>query len=388
MEGKNKIKILETIRQGQIGGGESHLLSLVENLDRTRFDPVVLSFTGGPMVDRLIDLGVKTEIIYTERPFDVFRWKEVKEFIKSNDIDLIHAHGGRANSNVFWAARKLGIPIVQTVHGWSFNESQNLIKRKIRTVGEHFLTKESALNISVSASNQQTGKKTFTDFQSVVINNGIDLRRFNPDSSFTDIKEELNIPRENVLLLFLARFAKEKQPLKPIIAFSRAVEKNPNLHLLMVGDGELKSRAVALATELGIQEKITFQPFRADVPDLLSAADIYLLTSLWEGMPIGLLEAMAMRKAVIVSKVDGTIDIIKNEVNGLLVGLDNIDRDLAEAMLKLASDQVLREEMGDRAKATVTDKYSASQMTREIEEIYLQVLKRSVHAQKPELMPD
>jgi glycosyltransferase involved in cell wall biosynthesis len=388
MEGKNKIKVLETIRQGQIGGGESHLLSLVENLDRTRFDPIVLSFTGGPMVDRLMDSGVKTKIIYTERPFDIFKWKEVKKFIESNDIELIHAHGGRANSNVFWAARKLGIPIIQTVHGWSFNDSQSLIKRKIRTAGEHFLTKESALNISVSASNQQTGKKTFTDFQSVVVNNGIDLKRFDPNRSFTDIRGKLNIPRENILLLFLARFAKEKQPLKPIIAFSKAVEKNPNLHLLMVGDGELKNKAVALATEFGIQEKITFQPFRADVPDLLSAADIYLLTSLWEGMPIGLLEAMAMRKAVIVSKVDGTVDIIKNGVNGLLVGLDNIDHDLAETMLKLASDHILRGEMGDRAKATVTDKYSASKMTREIEEIYFQVLKRRVDVQRLELMTD
>jgi glycosyltransferase involved in cell wall biosynthesis len=385
MQVGKKITVLETIRQGQIGGGESHLLSLVENLDRKQFTPIVLSFTGGSMVDRLRDSGVKTRIIYTERPFDIFKWGEVKQFIKSNDIDLIHAHGGRANSNVFWAARKLGIPVIQTVHGWSFNDSQNLIKRRIRTAGEHFLAKESALNISVSASNQQTGKEAFMDFQSVVVNNGIDLNRFNPGKSFTDIRGELNIPRESILLLFLARFAKEKQPLKPIIAFSEAVKKNPNLHLLMVGDGDMKSRAESLAIELGIAEKITFQPFRSDVPDILAASDIYLLTSLWEGMPIGLLEAMAMGKAVIVSKVDGTTDIIQDGVNGLLVDLANIDRDLAKAIIHLASDPLLLKSLGDRAKATVTDRYSALRMTKEIEDIYLQVLSAKGHTQKAPL---
>ena len=76
---KKKIKVLECIRQGQIGGGESHLLSLVENLDRDRFEPVVLSFTDGPMVERLRALKVRTHIIYTEKPFDVSKWRKVKE---------------------------------------------------------------------------------------------------------------------------------------------------------------------------------------------------------------------------------------------------------------------------------------------------------------------
>ncbi len=74
-----KIKVLECIRQGQIGGGESHLLSLVENLDRDVFDPVVLSFTPGPMVDRLKAMHVKTDVIFTERPFDFTKWRKVRK---------------------------------------------------------------------------------------------------------------------------------------------------------------------------------------------------------------------------------------------------------------------------------------------------------------------
>src|SRR5258708_37096045 len=101
----NKIKILECIRQGLIGGGESHLLSLVENLDRSRFYPVVLSFTDGPMIDPLKQMGVECHIIHTEKPFDFTKWKQVKNLLKEKQIDIVHAHGTRANSNILWAAR-------------------------------------------------------------------------------------------------------------------------------------------------------------------------------------------------------------------------------------------------------------------------------------------
>src|ERR1700739_1426094 len=97
-----QIKVLECIRQGQIGGGESHLLSLVENLDQSKFQPIVLSFTDGPMIERLNKMGVETHVIYTEKPFDVSKWKKVKQLLKQKDIQLVHAHGTRANSNVLW----------------------------------------------------------------------------------------------------------------------------------------------------------------------------------------------------------------------------------------------------------------------------------------------
>ena len=171
-----KIRVLECIRQGQIGGGESHLLSLVENLDKTQFEPAVLSFTDGPMIERLKQMGIPVHIIHTTKPFDVLKWKTVKKFIREQNVDLIHAHGTRANSNILWAAKSLGIPVIYTVHGWSFHPDQTPFTRKIRITGEKYLTSRSDLNISVSASNQQTGKDFIPSFHSVVINNGIDLQ--------------------------------------------------------------------------------------------------------------------------------------------------------------------------------------------------------------------
>ncbi len=369
-----KIKVLECIRQGQIGGGESHLLSLVENLDRNRFEPIVLSFTNGPMVDRLKEMGVETHVIYTEKPFDIRKWNTVKRFIKSKQIDLVHAHGTRANSNILWASRSLNIPVIYTIHGWSFHANQKLLVQKIRILGERYLTAKSTLNISVSKSNQQSGKEYMPSFQSVVVNNGINQTKFNPDKVYKNIREELGISKDKILVLFIARFTLHKQPLTLIRAFAKALQQNPNMYLLMVGDGDQKQEAIQLIDELQIKDNITLESFRQDVPDILAASDIFVLPSLWEGLPIGLLEAMAMSKAIIASNVDGTSEIIEDGVNGRMVQTNNLIENTATALLELSNNPLLRETFQQNARNTVKDRFNAATMTREIETIYLTTL--------------
>src|SRR5690606_27417924 len=115
----------------------------------------------------------------------------------------------------------------------------------------------------------------------------------------------------------------------------------PQMHLLMVGEGEQKEAALQLVKEQGNGKHITFLPFRQDVPDLLAAGDIFVLPSLWEGLPIGLLEAMSMGKAIIATRVDGTSEIIMNNENGLLTEPGNT-ADLSSSLLRLSTDGQLR----------------------------------------------
>ncbi len=375
MEEKHKIKVLECIRQGQIGGGESHLLSLSENLNKNIFEPVVLSFTDGPMINLLNKMNIDTTIIYTEKPFNFFIWKKVRAFIKEKKIELIHAHGTRANSNVYWAAQSLKIPLIYSIHGWSFHDNQKSFIKKIRVYSEKFLTSKSRINISVSESNKQTGIKNIKSFSSVVINNGIDQQKFNPAKTFKNVRKELAINEQQIVLLFIARFTSHKQPLTLIHAFAKALKEIPGLLLLMVGEGDEKDAALQLAKELSIQNNIIFEPFRQDVPDVLNAADIFILPSLWEGLPIGLLEAMSMGKAVIASNVDGTCEIIKDKYNGCLVPLNNLQNELAEKIILLANDAELRQQYGSNAMETVKNRFNAATMTKQIEDIYTSLLK-------------
>ncbi len=370
---KRKIRVLECIRQGQVGGGESHLLSLVENLDRSVFEPVVLSFTDGPMVKKLRDAGVSCTVIYTERPFDFTKWGKVKNFIRENKIDLVHAHGTRANSNILWPARSLKVPVIYTVHGWSFHDDQPTLVKRLRILGEKYLTTRSTKNISVSESNKNSGAAYLKHFDSTVVANGIDQRKFSPDKRFADIRAELGIPKEALVVVFIARLTVQKQPKLLIEAFNEAAKTQANLHLLMVGDGELKEEVISLASNSVLRERITLQPFRSDIPDILAAADIFVLPSLWEGLPIGLLEAMAMGKAVIASAVDGTKEVITDGENGILVSPGDT-AGLTEALQLLGTDEALRNKLQVKARETVSANYNAGYMTRKIEKIYHDVL--------------
>ncbi|WP_298713265.1 glycosyltransferase, partial [Chitinophaga sp.] len=111
MEATRKIRVLQAIRQGKIGGGESHVLDLVRSLDRSRFEPVVLSFTDGPMVSLLQNMDVPVFVIGSEKAFDISVWKKVRALMIQERIDIVHVHGTRANTNVMWAARRLRIPL-------------------------------------------------------------------------------------------------------------------------------------------------------------------------------------------------------------------------------------------------------------------------------------
>lgn len=372
-----KIRVLECIRQGQIGGGESHLLSLVENLNTTVYTPIVLSFTDGPMIQQLQQMNIPVHIIPSTRAFDYSVWSKVKTLMIEQQIDLVHAHGTRANSNVFKAARSLKLPLVYTVHGWSFHVDQPWLVKKLRILGERFLTRRSQQNISVSVSNQKTGIDTIRGFNSVVINNGINQKKFDATGQYRDIRKELQIPANASLVLFIARFTNHKQPLVLINAFLKAFEKNPNLYLLMVGDGDQKEEALQLVKFSSAGEQIIFQPFRQDVPHLLAAADIFVLPSLWEGLPIGLLEAMSMGKAIIASNVDGTKDIISSGQNGILIELNNLEAELPQAILNLASNENQRKELGNKAIQTVQNNFNAAQMTRQIETVYQKLLNKA-----------
>jgi glycosyltransferase involved in cell wall biosynthesis len=373
---KGKIRVLECIRQGKIGGGESHLLSLVAQLDRTLYEPIVLSFTEGPMVDRLRDMGIEVHVIYTEKPFNIAIWGKVKRFVQSLNIDLIHAHGTRANSNVFWAAKTLGIPLIYTVHGWSFHDDQSFLVKTFRVQGERLLAYVSDLNISVSKTNQETGKKHFSSFDSVIINNGIDLDKFNPEHIQSNFRSELSIPQDAIVLTFIARLNVQKQPLALLEGFSKVYKDLPNLHLVLIGEGEEQEKCDALIKELGLKVRFHFLPFRNDVAEVLKASDIYILPSLWEGLPIGLLEAMAMEKAIIASKADGTIEIIQNGENGIFVELEALSTNIAKAIQHLYSDSELRKKLGTNARKTIQTQFSAQFMTRQIEAKYQELLKK------------
>lgn len=375
MSGIEKIRILHAIRQGKVGGGETHVLDLVNALDKTRFDAVILSFTDGPMVDKLRADGFKVYVVFTEKPFNIGVWKKVRDIVAQERIDLIHAHGTRANSNTFYAAKSLKIPLVYTVHGWSFHPDQSKLIKSIRTQSERLLVYLADKTICVSQSNLDEGKRKFKMSEAVVIVNGINQVKFDPGKTYKDIRKEFGIEEDVVLVGYIARITAQKAPL----TFLKAIAAIPEMYkvkFLIVGDGELKSQMLNLSAELNLNSRIIFEDFRSDIPDILAAMDIFCLPSLWEGLPIALLEAMSMRKAIIASEIDGINDLITHLKNGILVPVLKPDQ-LADAIRLLVNDVELRNRLGAEAGITINEKYNVQLMTERIAQVYTEVLETS-----------
>ncbi len=367
------IKILITIRQGKIGGGESHVLDLVKNMDRTKYEPIVLSFTDGPMIQTLSGRGVKTRVIYTEQPFNFLIWKKVYRFLLEQDVKLVHAHGTRANSNVFWAANKLKLPIIYTVHGWSFHQDQKFFLRTLREAGERFLIKQSKLTICVSDSNLKDGQERVGLTRSTIINYGIDLDKFDPNKKYNNLKQELNIAPDETLVGYIARITIQKDPHTLILAVAEVLKRTSKIKFLVIGNGDLKESTLALSKKLNVESHIIFQDFRQDTPNVLSGIDIYCLPSLWEGLPIGLLEAMAMRKAVVATPVDGTKEAVTDKFSGVLVPHQS-PSDLANAIIHLHENKHLITQYGENARKTIEERFEVKRMVREVEKKYESLL--------------
>ncbi len=373
MQAKKKIKVLQAIRQGQVGGGETHILNLVQEMNKAVYEPVVLAFTGGQMIDHLNSMGITSHVIASEKPLDIRKWKAVKKFMAQQQIDIVHVHGTRANSNVYWAAKSLRIPIIYTIHGWSFHNDQPWYVKRLRIGFEGWITRRTTCNISVSASNQQTGSRHINGFRSFVVNNGIDVQRFHPAAPGASVRDELGISPSACVIGFIGRMTEQKDPLTLVKAFHTALAAQPNLVLLMTGEGTLQHQVQQQVKELGIEQRVICTPFRQDVPALLKAIDVFCLPSLWEGLPIGLLEAMAMEKAVIATAVDGTKEIVDHGKNGFIVPQQQ-PQALAAAICTLANEPFLRLMLGRNARRTVENAFDITAMTRHIEQIYSEVL--------------
>jgi glycosyltransferase involved in cell wall biosynthesis len=367
-----RIRILEAIRQGSVGGGETHVYDLTTRLNKDAFEPIVLSFTDGAMVDNLRAAGIETHVIHSRFPFDPRVYYRVFKLIKDRKIALIHAHGTRAASNLLFPALFSKIKLIYTIHGWSFNDSQSGSLRFIRRHAERFITSRAALNICVSTSNLSTGKQAIPGFKATVINNGISFEKFNPSVDNSRIISELNIKPQEVWIGLIARITKQKDPITLLNAFSIAQTKNSNLRLLIVGQGDLEREVREKIQELNLQEKTLVLPFRSDIPEILKTISIYCLPSLWEGLPIGLIEAMAMSKAVIATEVDGTREII-NARTGLPFQKENPE-DLAAKILLLAGDFYMRQTLGLEANKLVREKFEVQKMVLATENQYVGLL--------------
>lgn len=369
---EQRIKVLEVIRQGQIGGGESHLLDLAYYLDKEQFEPVGLAFTSGEMVDRLECMGIKCHVIPTLKAFDWHMQQQVIDLLRHENIQIVHAHGSRAASNMLWPARRLKLPFVYTVHGWSFHDDQSWAVKTARGLSEKLICHFAQRVICVSQSNADTGRKVFGLKHADVIENGINLERFNPDGQYRDLRPEFGFCKDDFVAGFIARCTKQKSPIDFLEAVCLAHQQDEHVKGLFVGEGDLDAEVDAYISCHQMSAYVWRTKFRTDVPDLLHCIDVYCLPSLWEGLSIALLEAMAMRKAIIATPTDGTKELLTDGQNGLVIPFGQ-PQQLADAICRLHNHHELLVRCGEQAHEMVARRFNAKRVAESVEKIYVEL---------------
>jgi glycosyltransferase involved in cell wall biosynthesis len=275
-----------------------------------------------------------------------------------------------------WAARWAGAPIViHTVHGWGHHDRQHpLVRRSYITLEKLSLPMTDRL-IAVSPLNTAKGIKDGIGQPENynMIRSGIELDRFGCSQVPRDqTRSSLGIPANAIIVGSVTRLSPQKAPLDFVRAASRIAESMPEAYFVMVGDGPLRPQVEALAAELGLADRLILTGLRRDVPELMAAFDIFVLSSLWEGLPRVLPQAMATGLPVVATAIDGNAEIVVDGVNGRLTP-PNEPLALAQAVVELLRQPHLAAQMGAAGRERA-DEFGAQKMVADIAVLYEQLI--------------
>jgi glycosyltransferase involved in cell wall biosynthesis len=376
------IPVLHPITRLIVGGAQENTMYTAARLDKTRFAAIIVSGpqTGseGSLIETVRELGVSLEIL-PELVREINPWKEISalwklyRLIKTGNFIIVHTHSSKAGILGRIAAKLAGAPIiVHTVHGWSFHDRMNPILRQIYIRLEKFCVAFTDAMIVVADQDIKKGLQAGIGpaGQYHLIRSAIPLDQFSIDNVDKDqVRRELGLPLYVPVLGNVGRFSPQKNPLDWLRVAKLIAERVPNCFFLMVGDGPLRSEVEALIADFGLSDRFVLTGLRRDVPQLMAAMDVFLLTSLWEGLPRVIPQAMAMGLPVIANRADGTIEAIDHGRTGFLCDPGSLT-EMANYCIKLLTDLEQSQKMGLRGQAFAHQEFDLDNMISQIERLY------------------
>jgi glycosyltransferase involved in cell wall biosynthesis len=381
----SRIRVLQVITRLIVGGAQETVMLIAAMLDPARFDAGVLSGpqTGpeGSLIEEVrrrgIPLTIEPALAREINPAkDLLALVRLIRFIRRGGYDIVHTNSSKAGVLGRWAARLADVPvIVHTVHGWGHHERQHPLVRRFYIALEQVTQRITDRLIVVSPRNTEKGLADgiATPEKYVTIRSGIELDRFRqPARPREAVRAELGIPLAAPVVGTVTRLSAQKAPLDFVAAAAQVTAQRPDVHFVVVGDGPLRADVEAQIAALGLAERVHLTGLRGDVPDLMHSFDVFALTSLWEGLPRVLPQAMAAGLPIVATAVDGNAEAVTDGVNGLLTPLGD-PRAMAAALLQLLNDPPLATQMGQAGLAQV-EAFGARKMVSEIAALYEELL--------------
>jgi|Deesub1362B_J571_1020462.scaffolds.fasta_scaffold00760_5 glycosyltransferase involved in cell wall biosynthesis len=370
------MRIIYVVTAAEFGGAPLHVFQLMEHMVEQYHEVGLVAAPEPRLIKGAKALGVKVfpnpHFVRPIRP-----WKDIRalwpvvQAIRAFKPDLVHAHSAKAGYAARLACAILHKPVIFSAHAWVFTEGRNIMKRKFLSWAERLAAKVTTKIICVSEHDRELALrwKVAEPEKLVVIHNGVDPKPF-LKADGAHLRQELEL-KNLPILTFVGRLT----PPKDLLTLLKALKGLPPKGvLLLVGDGELKFQVERYVQKLRLGKQVRFLGQRNDIPQILAASDIFVLSSRWEGLPYTIIEAMMAGLPVVASRVGGVPELVEDGVTGFLVPPKD-PQALAEALQKLLDDPEMRYHMGKAGREKALREFTLDRMLWEIERVYKSVLK-------------
>ncbi len=363
-------RILQVIATLDPAGAERQLVALCCRLDRNEFEPAVCCLTrGGPLEEPLRQNDIPVTILNKRGRWDLGVIRRLTAVIKDVQPDILHTWLPTSNTIGRIAGLMTHVPALI-----ASERAADVWKGFFRRWADRILTRRSAAVITNAEAVRRFlfERIGLPESKIVVVRNGLDLDEYDARA-----RQGLSGPApdrgEGLVVGTAARLEEQKGMTYLIEAFARLPGDLNRAQLWIAGAGPEEARLREQARLLGQGDRIHFLGMRRDVPALMHEFDLFVLPSLWEGLPNVVLEAMAARRGVVATAVHGTPELVAEGKTGLLVP----PRDpgaLAAAIAKLLSDPAARASFGEAGRKRVAKEFGMDRMVRETQDVYRRVL--------------
>lgn len=357
---QNRINILFITLSLDVGGLEVLLLELINNLNRTQYNPSVCVLqSGGSLANEFAAKNIPVYCIPKKEGIDYLLPFKIRKLLKNNNINIVHTHNSTP-----WIYGGIATQLLKGVHLVHTKHSNLNLKQKRLIKTEKWVAKRTDCIIADAKDVRDfmIEKQGISQNRIKLIYNGIDYKKYDCGN-----KQKINSSPKKIAII--ARLVPVKDHETLLLAFKIVNQRMPETELVIVGDGSQRQELIEYCSVLGIGPKVSFLGARRDIPELLKQMCIFVLSSIDEGMSITLLEAMAAELPVVVTKVGGNPEVVVDNETGFLVAPKSPEQ-MADKIMALLANPQLAQRLGENGRKRVIEKFSIDNMVMEYEKIY------------------
>jgi len=375
---KKKLTILFLVNGFGVGGAEKALLELVKRIDREQFRVLVASVGQGGVLEQEFRSASEACFVFTKKfSFDFSLIPKVADLLKTYRVNILLTTLFYADVIGTFAAQMVGTPVKMSWQTALAIPTGNVADDRWR----HIVTYRAAASqmthivaVSHEVQNYFIQNRHIPPKKISTIHYGVDLSRFR--KSGKTIRKELGLSDHDLIISVVGHLSDVKGHTYLLKASPSLIRKNPRIQLVFAGDGPEKASLEKEAKSLGIREHVHFLGVRSDVPDILRSSDIFVLPSIYEGLPNVVLEAMASGLPVVASGVGGIPEAVENGKTGFLFPAGDSLR-LKQALSPLIQDKKLRQKMGEAGRRRVENSFSIDVEVQKFQDLFQTLYFRS-----------